>query len=116
MVKGDSRERLVAVATELFGEQGYHKTGTEEIVRRSGVTRGSLYHHFADKEALFEEVFDRADQVVSARLGRLPRRSAGRSGRSATRGTPWPISRPASSVCWSRVCLRRSRFHRWQCC
>ncbi len=67
-VKGDSRERLVAVATELFGEQGYHQTGTEEIVRRSGVTRGSLYHHFADKEALFEEVFDRADQVVSARV------------------------------------------------
>lgn len=67
-VKGDSRERLIAVATELFGEQGYHQTGTEEIVRRSGVTRGSLYHHFADKEALFEEVFDRADQVVSARV------------------------------------------------
>ena len=67
-VKGDSRERLFAVATELFGEQGYHQTGTEEIVRRSGVTRGSLYHHFADKEALFEEVFDRADQVVSARV------------------------------------------------
>ena len=52
-VKGDSRERLVAVATELFGARGYHQTGTEEIVRRSGVTRGSLYHHFADKEALF---------------------------------------------------------------
>lgn len=67
-VKGDSRERLVAVATELFGAQGYHQTGTEEIVRRSGVTRGSLYHHFADKEALFEEVFDRADQEVSARV------------------------------------------------
>ena len=67
-VKGDSRERLIAVATELFGARGYHQTGTEEIVRRSGVTRGSLYHHFADKEALFEEVFDRADQVVSARV------------------------------------------------
>lgn len=67
-VKGDSRERLVTVASELFGAQGYHQTGTEEIVRRSGVTRGSLYHHFADKEALFEEVFDRADQVVSARV------------------------------------------------
>jgi AcrR family transcriptional regulator len=66
-VKGrpDSRERLVAVAFELFGDRGYHATGTEEIVRRSGVTRGSLYHHFADKEALFEAVFDRADRKVS---------------------------------------------------
>lgn len=60
-----SRERLIAVATELFGERGYHQTGTEEIVRRSGVTRGSLYHHFADKQALFEAVFDRADEAVS---------------------------------------------------
>ncbi len=67
VVKGrqDARERLVAVATELFGERGYHQTSTEEIVRRSGVTRGSLYHHFADKAALFEEVFDRAERAVS---------------------------------------------------
>lgn len=63
-----ARERLIAVATELFGERGYHHTGTEEIVRRSGVTRGSLYHHFADKAALFEEVFDRADQRVSSQV------------------------------------------------
>ncbi|HMZ15725.1 MAG TPA: TetR/AcrR family transcriptional regulator [Mycobacterium sp.] len=56
------------MATELFGERGYHQAGTEEIVRRSGVTRGSLYHHFADKAALFEEVFDRADRSVSRRV------------------------------------------------
>ena len=45
------RERLVAVATELFGERENHQAGTEEIVCRSGVTRGSLYHHFADPAA-----------------------------------------------------------------
>jgi AcrR family transcriptional regulator len=64
----NARERLIAVATELFGQRGYHQTGTEEIVRRSGVTRGSLYHHFTDKSALFEEVFDRADQRVSSQV------------------------------------------------
>ncbi len=64
----NARERLISVATELFGERGYHQTGTEEIVRRSGVTRGSLYHHFADKAALFEEVFDRADLQVSSQV------------------------------------------------
>jgi AcrR family transcriptional regulator len=70
IVKGkqDARERLVAVATKLFGERGYYQTGTEEIVRRSGVTRGSLYHHFADKAALFEEVFDHADRLVSSQV------------------------------------------------
>jgi AcrR family transcriptional regulator len=81
----DSREHLIAVAAELFGEQGYHQTGTEEIVRRSGVTRGSLYHHFVDKEALFEEVFDRADQQVSSNV-----RAAARA--ASDRGEdPWSV-------------------------
>jgi AcrR family transcriptional regulator len=81
----NARERLVAVATELFGERGYHQTGTEEIVRRSGVTRGSLYHHFADKAALFEEVFDRADQRVSSAV-----RAA--AGAATERGEdPWSV-------------------------
>ncbi len=87
VVKGkqDACERLVAVATELFGERGYHQTGTEEIVRRSGVTRGSLYHHFADKAALFEEVFDRADRSVSARV-RAAARAATERGED-----PWSV-------------------------
>jgi AcrR family transcriptional regulator len=80
--QGSSRERLVVVASELFGDRGYHETGTEEIVRRSGVTRGSLYHHFADKEALFEEVFDRADQRVSASV-RAAARAATEAGEDA---------------------------------
>jgi AcrR family transcriptional regulator len=83
--KQHARERLIAVATELFGERGYHQTGTEEIVRRSGVTRGSLYHHFADKAALFEEVFDRADRLVSTRV-----RAAAKSA-VERREDPWSV-------------------------
>ena len=42
----------------LFVAKGYHHTGTEEVVAEAGVgTRGALYHHFADKQALFEAVF-----------------------------------------------------------
>ena len=65
---------------DLFGERGYHHTGTEEIVQRSGLTRGSLYHHFTDKEALFAEVFDRADQQVSARVRAGARNAASAGG------------------------------------
>jgi AcrR family transcriptional regulator len=83
--KPDARERLVAVATELFGERGYYQTGTEEIVRRSGVTRGSLYHHFVDKAALFGEVFDRAERSVSSQV-----RGAAKG--AAERGEPpWEV-------------------------
>jgi AcrR family transcriptional regulator len=55
--KGQStREHLLAAARELFARDGYDATSIEAVLQRSGVSRGSLYHHFADKKALFEAV------------------------------------------------------------
>lgn len=53
---------LMKVARGLFTEKGYAGTPTEEIVQRAGVTRGALYHHFRDKEALFEAVFEQLER------------------------------------------------------
>jgi AcrR family transcriptional regulator len=41
----------------LFAAQGYHATGTHDVVAQAGVTRGALYHHFPDKKSLFLAVF-----------------------------------------------------------
>lgn len=53
-----TRAALIKAAKRLFVDKGYHHTGTEEVVAAADVgTRGALYHHFADKQALFEAVF-----------------------------------------------------------
>ena len=49
--------KLLAAARDLFVQNGFSKTGTEEIVARAGVTRGALYHQFSDKKDLFEALF-----------------------------------------------------------
>ena len=53
-----TRELLVSIARERFTEQGYAATSIEEIVQQAGVAKGSLYHHFGGKEALFRAVYE----------------------------------------------------------
>ena len=62
-----TRGALVRAARELFARDGYAATGREAIVERAGVTRGALYHHFTDKEALFRAVFEELEAEVMAR-------------------------------------------------
>ncbi|HLK24169.1 MAG TPA: TetR/AcrR family transcriptional regulator [Caulobacteraceae bacterium] len=52
-----TRAGLLAAARQLFAIKGYHLAATHDLVELAGVTRGALYHHFDDKEALFEAVF-----------------------------------------------------------
>lgn len=61
-----TRARLVEVATRLFAAQGYDGTSIQAVLAESGVSRGSLYHHFPSKDALFWAVLEE----VGARLGR----------------------------------------------
>ena len=63
-----TRSRLLAVGRELFAERGFAGTATEEVVARSGVTRGALYHHFRDKRDLFRAVFAEVGEEVHQRV------------------------------------------------
>jgi AcrR family transcriptional regulator len=63
-----TRAALVAAGRRLFAEHGFAGVGTEAIVADAKVTRGALYHHFADKRALFDAVVDDVERDVAARL------------------------------------------------
>ena len=53
----------------LFAAEGFGGVATEAIVRAAGVTRGALYHQFADKTELFAAVFEAVESEVTQRIG-----------------------------------------------
>jgi AcrR family transcriptional regulator len=60
--------KLTRSARVLFARRGYADTGTEEIVRRAGVTRGALYHQFPAKEDLFLAVYEQVEQELTEQV------------------------------------------------
>src|SRR2546423_4413006 len=63
-----TRRKLLRVGRDLFARRGFAGVATEEIVRRAGVTRGALYHHFRDKRDLFAAVVEQVEQEVMERV------------------------------------------------
>src|SRR6201997_4780182 len=80
--RGDTRERIQAVALELFAEQGYEKTSLREIAERLGVTKAALYYHFKSKEDIVrsftEDHFARLDALVEWARQQQPGQATGR--------------------------------------
>ena len=52
----ETRERILATALRLFADRGYGAVSIEEIAAESGVTKGAVYHWFADKDDLGREL------------------------------------------------------------
>jgi AcrR family transcriptional regulator len=53
-----TRERILQAALQVFAEKGYHRGAVDDIVRVSRTSKGAVYHHFPNKEALFLALID----------------------------------------------------------
>jgi len=83
-----TRTALLDSATELFADRGYAGTALTDVAAAAHVTRGAVYHHFADKQALFEAVLERFEiqamqRVAAAAIGEGDAWDAAKRGLSA---------------------------------
>jgi AcrR family transcriptional regulator len=80
-----TRDALISAARKLWGLRGYAEVGTPEIATAAGVTRGAMYHQFADKAALFGQVVEAVEQDVMARMATLVAESGAKTPADAIR-------------------------------
>jgi AcrR family transcriptional regulator len=73
MTKPATRDKILQAALEVFAEKGYHRALVDDIVRASRTSKGAVYHHFPNKEALFLALVDefaaRLAQAVAVAIG-----------------------------------------------
>jgi AcrR family transcriptional regulator len=61
---------LMGAARKLFADKGFADVSTQAIVAAAGVTRGALYHQFADKADLFAAVYEEVERDLVADVAR----------------------------------------------
>ena len=73
-------ERILAAAEVCFARYGFRKTAMQDIAREAGLSRRSVYRHFPDKAALFNEVAAARARIF---MDEIMRRTAELEGLSA---------------------------------
>src|SRR3982074_3316277 len=54
--RGERREAIIAAALDEFSVRGFAATRLDDVARRAGVAKGTIYLYFRDKETLFQEL------------------------------------------------------------
>lgn len=59
-----SRAAILDAALDLFSHRGYGATSMRDIAGKAGVSTGSVYHHFDDKEAIFQALLEQFQEIT----------------------------------------------------
>jgi AcrR family transcriptional regulator len=90
---GYDLESLLAVAVTVFNERGYDGTSMEDLSRRLGITKSSIYHHVDSKEELLSLALDRALDGLFAVVAEIGGADAVSAGDQASAGDEPAIER-----------------------
>ena len=71
-----ARDTILRVAATLFSTKGYAESGLREIADRAGIRASTVYHHFASKERIYEEIIRLAIDGIADAIDRDLRRLA----------------------------------------
>ena len=65
-----TKANILAVSEKLFIEKGYEKTTTQEIVDLTGLSKGTIFHHFKSKEAILVGVLEMHIDNAAVEVGK----------------------------------------------
>lgn len=67
----ERKSEIVAAACELFLSKGYGSTTMQDVMRKLGIAKGTIYHYFSSKEDLLEAVIDSLAESEMQRLKKV---------------------------------------------
>ena len=100
-----TRRALLESAARLFAEKGFAATSLDEVAAEARVTKGAVYHHFANKQALFEAVADLAEEDACAAILAAAAAEAPDTWRGAVAGLDSFLERCMDPV-YRRLCFQ----------
>lgn len=68
---GGLREQVLETALRLFTQKGYFNTSIPDIVQESGVSTGSIYHYFKDKEGIAKALFESLKKRIEEKFAEI---------------------------------------------
>ncbi len=71
MKEKDMKQRILDASREVFTRFGYKKASMELISEKLGMTKGSLYYYFKDKEEIFREMIEREAEKIIERIEKV---------------------------------------------
>ena len=70
---GNTKERILEIALELFAQSGYLGTSMSDIAKQLGITKGALYKHYTSKQKILDSIVERMNKMDYERAEKYER-------------------------------------------